>query len=655
MPRQHPKRKFRKICYDEDEVIVFLEWSIGVKAAPTRKRRRVKPEGNLSLLAIEILFEIFVYLQPLDVINIMYTSRAFRTLLIAPSSTFVWEAVLLNVDDFPDLPDDLSEIQYAKLAFDQHCHKCGKKTQNDPFWEVRARFCDACVKVELVPTEQYIEGHPYFENYEVYLGVIEHQVARQGNKDPPRTSYFCKTHLKRLTAHVGTLRHPRVVRGTWGWLTSAADRLQDIREHARECTVWQNEINRRRKEINEQIQKKRREDIRQRLTDLGVDDALDEVPADVFNNHRLVIPAVPLTDRIWNTIKKPLLEWLHEQDAMRLTRLVLTKYKRAHPEMILPSIQDFWALAEVQAVFDAPATVPLSEQSFGNMRVLMENWRKNANLRMADLLLTPHTGNVGHRKDAFRHDPRLKTLELATTVFSCSVCLKTSRDTESLEYAPAEYMHYPWVMAHPCVQNGQSNSGRGARKLWDPKCLKHEFGIGRTFVKPILKACNLSSQTTTSAEMDAMDARFICLQCKDRKRMAAKPSDYITVYTWRSAISHALICRYKDSGNTWKRLSDSTATKVKTMTDFNGFENDVEREDMKDQWGCRTCRGSDDAPSPMSAKGAIRHSLFEHFDNSERSHYRLARFPPGMFETVILRSDIYEAKEQSGLPSPQHS
>ncbi len=72
----------------------------------------------------------------------------------------------MNVEDFPDLPDDLSEIQYAKLAFDPHCHvcdvlmgrgvvvtlkilqKCGKKTQNVPQWEVRARFCDACLKVE---------------------------------------------------------------------------------------------------------------------------------------------------------------------------------------------------------------------------------------------------------------------------------------------------------------------------------------------------------------------------------------------------------------------------------------------------------------------------------------------------------------------------
>ncbi|TDL20810.1 hypothetical protein BD410DRAFT_790487 [Rickenella mellea] len=132
MRRQNPTRKVRKTTHGEYyRANGSLESLATIGKAPTgTPRKRIK--GILSLLptlAVDILFEIFVYLQPLDVLNIMYTCRSFRKLLIAPSSTFIWTAVRLNVEDFPDLPDDLSEVQYAKLAFDSHCHKCGKRPQ----------------------------------------------------------------------------------------------------------------------------------------------------------------------------------------------------------------------------------------------------------------------------------------------------------------------------------------------------------------------------------------------------------------------------------------------------------------------------------------------------------------------------------------------
>ncbi|TDL20811.1 hypothetical protein BD410DRAFT_804714 [Rickenella mellea] len=205
-------------------------------------------------------------------------------------------------------------------------------------------------------------------------------------------------------------------------------------------------------------------------------------------------------------------------------------YKSTHPEMVLPSIQDFLALAEVRAVFKTPSAVPLSEESFGVMVVLIENWRKKATLEIADILKLPAKRNNSHRKNAVPQDLRLKTLELAITVFGCSVCLKRSRNTESLDYAPAEYMHYPWVMAHPCVTNEQ--------------------------------------------------------------------------------INHALICPYEDSGNTWKRLSDRSAAKVKTITDCNGLDGDDTREASKEYWGCMFCRGSGVEPPPCSLNVARRHILY---------------------------------------------
>ncbi|TDL20798.1 hypothetical protein BD410DRAFT_357529 [Rickenella mellea] len=404
----------------------------------------------MSCLRI-VCVQIFVYLQPLDVLNIMYTSRGFRTLLLSSSSTFIWKAVRLNVDNFPGLPDDMSEFRYAKLAFDQHCHKCGKKTQNDPFWEVRARFCDACVKVELVQATPYVDSAIYFCGYEDVLGIVEHRATRRGNNYPPRTSYFCKTHLNRLAVHVGSLSYPKA--GVQVWLISEAGRLKSVREHARKCIAWQNEINRRQQEVDQQIRKKRQAEIHQRLLDLGMGKLPDEVPADTFNNHRLVKPAVPLTVGI--TLKYPFFDGCTNRKYSASPDWFSRRTKQSTPELISPNFQDFVAIAEVQAVIKTHSADALSEKDFGDMTILMDNWRKHATFRIGNLLETPQKRNMSRRKDSVQQDPRLKTLKLVTTGFGCSSCLKRSQDIERLDYTPAEYIHYPWVMAHPCVQNKQ--------------------------------------------------------------------------------------------------------------------------------------------------------------------------------------------------------
>ncbi|TDL20809.1 hypothetical protein BD410DRAFT_899308 [Rickenella mellea] len=634
MRRRNPERKVRKICYQEDDQTeaAGIPESAAIVKTPT-PRKRIK--GKLSLLptlSIDILFEIFIYLQPLDVLNIMYTSRAFRSLLIAPSSTFIWKAVRLNVEEFPDLPDDLSEVQYAKLAFGPHCHKCGKKTKNGAFWEVRARFCNACMKLELVPADKCTDSIEQRRSYKKVLGVVELDCDGRYKRKYTlnisflginfRAYHFCKRHVKRLNSHVGT-SYPYNLDAD-AWLASTERRLTQVKDHAKKCAEWQAEIYVRQYELNEQIKTKRTEDIIQRLSDLDI--SMDEDQLGAFEDHPLVRTAVPLTDRIWNNIKVSLLEWFHEQDAIRLARLALKTYKREHRETLLPCIQDFLEIAEVRAVLKSPHTVPLSQASFGDMEALMKNWRKNASLQLASLLKPANRTNGKCESD----EARLKKLRLATTVFSCSSCSITSYNPKHPFDTHAVHMHYPWVMAHPCVRNDDCIWGEESAKLWDPSVLRHEVKIGHTIVKPILDACDLSPQTTTSAEMDALNARFICVNCKDGELASLELEDFIVVYTWRTAMVHALDCQYNGKGNTWERLSEAD-------TRFGRVADSKREEAGIHQWGCTLCRGLDVEQSPMTVSAVTSHIASQHRgeENPAGQYYRLARFPPGMFEKFL--------------------
>jgi hypothetical protein len=76
------------------------------------------PTQKLTDASIQILS----FLYPMDLLNLSRTSKDFRNLLLQRSSAAAWKAARLQVDGLPDCPPDLSEPQYANLAFYPHCH-----------------------------------------------------------------------------------------------------------------------------------------------------------------------------------------------------------------------------------------------------------------------------------------------------------------------------------------------------------------------------------------------------------------------------------------------------------------------------------------------------------------------------------------------------
>ncbi|TDL24624.1 hypothetical protein BD410DRAFT_745314 [Rickenella mellea] len=614
MHRENPKHKVRKITYkDDDDDVKANDESVAsaspaVIVKPPAKRRA----GRLSLLptlSTDILFEVFIRLQPLDVLNIMYTSRGFRDLLISPGSTFIWKAVRLNVEGLPDCPPHLSEYEYAKLAFHPFCDRCGKRTPNGPQWEVLARFCGTCLNDVLKPKSRwsYYVGNSYND----ILGVIK-------KKDGRYSSYFyCELQVKRLLKHIKNLPE----KSSETWLTDAKRNAPGIREHAELCRDWENAVRGRRQEHLAETKLKRRDDIHQRLSQLGFGPALSRVAVE-FANHRLVKPGVGLTERIWNNIKAELVSWIQECETKHLARSALKAYTISHPHIILPRIADLLAASDLSRILDNLGEVPVSDETFEDMAVFVGSWRRNATDQLADLVVIP-TERLHGRTAIFAK------LELATTVFSCK-CRRFLHQYTTLDYAKEVNMHYPWVMAHPCVTNERSDS---EDKLWNIKSLCHEGDAGNRLVKPIIEACSLPVETTKTSEMDALDPRLICLNCK---KGDAKLGENTVVYTWRSAMGHAIICSHNGTGCSWRRLSDRATLMAKEVeSSIRGTKvvGDVAREAEIPQWGCTQCWESR-YRSAHTVEGVKSHFAHTH-KGSEPTYYRLARCPPGMFEVTL--------------------
>ncbi|KAJ3771932.1 hypothetical protein FB446DRAFT_704251 [Lentinula raphanica] len=104
-------------------------------------------EGVISLPK-ELILEILSWLDPRDLLSLARTSKDLREILLSKSSQSIWLTARINFEGgLPALPQDLNEVQFARLIFDVHCHVCNKRFHCDKvLWKFRLRCCRTCEK-----------------------------------------------------------------------------------------------------------------------------------------------------------------------------------------------------------------------------------------------------------------------------------------------------------------------------------------------------------------------------------------------------------------------------------------------------------------------------------------------------------------------------
>ena len=65
------------------------------------------------------LFQIAMYLHPQELLQLSRLSKQFRAMFASRSAIFVWQTTYYNAD--LNWYEDLNEMQFASLVFDQFC------------------------------------------------------------------------------------------------------------------------------------------------------------------------------------------------------------------------------------------------------------------------------------------------------------------------------------------------------------------------------------------------------------------------------------------------------------------------------------------------------------------------------------------------------
>ncbi|KAJ7575589.1 hypothetical protein C8J56DRAFT_974915 [Mycena floridula] len=316
-----PQKKRRKVATK----------SKGKGLAP-KKAARLSRRGLLEQLLgapLDILYEIFCCLEPLDILRLSRTSKDLRSLLMRESSAFVWRKARDNVSGLPGPPNGITEAQYANLVFAGSCHHCGSPTRfTEMIWELRMRCCKKCIEKRFQSAywREYDLPEDVFKKVlTVLLGC--RRFVRRSRINPNEIAVLEEHYTPGLEKALREYSKLKIDAARQDWLTRKGEEKGSITEWADECSAWAIDRADEQAQIIKEAKAKRHDEIVRRLTELGWGEALEEMEGHEYQSdlrsYKHVNQVKELTEESWAKIRSEMVEWMEDAREARLERAEL--------------------------------------------------------------------------------------------------------------------------------------------------------------------------------------------------------------------------------------------------------------------------------------------------------------------------------------------
>ncbi|KIM46544.1 hypothetical protein M413DRAFT_441635 [Hebeloma cylindrosporum] len=218
----------------------------------SRKNTQTYPELCFIFdLPPELVFEIFEHLQPIDLYNLIRTSKGFRSLLLGPQARAVWRETFSRHPDIPSCPPDLSLPEWASLLFGPStCDHCGCN-EAMPDFSFRIRKCNNCLSTTLEDSE--VENLPYFEDEhasqnDVLLTLIKRTHRYDAMAYPSSGQMYATRHCaKEAKSRAAEMKQflvaidsnqPSAQEAYGIFKAETASAVDNIMEHVQACNAW---------------------------------------------------------------------------------------------------------------------------------------------------------------------------------------------------------------------------------------------------------------------------------------------------------------------------------------------------------------------------------------------------------------------------------
>ncbi|KAG7088097.1 hypothetical protein E1B28_012123 [Marasmius oreades] len=382
-------------------------------------------------MSLDVVIEIFSYLQPLELLYLSRTTRELRIFLMSQaSSAAIWRTSRTNVfPKLPPIPEGLSEPLYASLAFEASCYVCGLPCEN-VFWASRIRLHGECKSEVFFTVEDLPERLPQLAVELKELGDLAHVCHHgqiQKHNSTELAMLYCRLIVeKHCREYVDVKDDPGKLEK---WRQSREQHYINLEKWAGKCNSWQS-----------RVFMLRRKDIISRLKDVYGVYGLDTWR---FRCHPLVQQTKLLTEDEWGSIKPVLVQSLKDTTAYHirvkqdrpfqnrtLDFRLLYNAKFRNGDQILMPVGDFLASPSAQSINHLIHTTPRHidirddifpthiERISGVIAGLSRKWVLQKARELKQVIRENHASYLSLRK----------------TVFQCKACLQVL-------WVPQVYVH----------------------------------------------------------------------------------------------------------------------------------------------------------------------------------------------------------------------
>ncbi|KAG8896951.1 hypothetical protein FRC00_004991, partial [Tulasnella sp. 408] len=504
---------------DEDQNSASdLEYDSDENAPPKRKKMKttkanVFPQSLkkdvFSTITLNVMYEFFGHLHPLDLLHLARTSKLLRSCLMSKRSINVWkkarEAVLPRV---PECPKDRNEPQWTVFLFTRQCSVCATPRIYQVEWSLHLRDCGKCFEKNLLSSQNAASAYPDIGDLDTVLELLPYTITRKSfarRVSCPGGKTYYSADIKRM-AEVVKHHKLRIDAGVPG----ARDEFNTFME-------------RRKVEAAEQVESAAK--LKERI---------QEMQDQLIKNEQ----------QPWERIRSKAEMKVGQQKEIRLQKerqavqaerrtALESRYATfkmtydASPDNQMPTVDASIHLRIVKEVIEMhgdDVSESMFDDVFNKLLPFFHQWRKEKRVEFAKLIIKAQSasGSVDRDPIAAENDG---ILLLATSIFLS--CESGKRRGESVHWIGTIKEKFPTCKYH--------SSYTAQKSMGSIKSQMGCIGSGRRAIeqaKSLVCAAGLDPATSTQKDMDERDARFWCLDCSKKKW------DGQVARNWRNCMRH---------------------------------------------------------------------------------------------------------------------
>ncbi|KAG8982850.1 hypothetical protein FRB90_006507, partial [Tulasnella sp. 427] len=398
-----------------------------------------------STLPLDLIYEVFGHLHPLDLWQLARTNKMLRTHLMSKRSISVWKTAREAVNPpVPECPKDQSEPQWAVLLFTHNCTMCGTPRIQKIDWNLRLRGCEQCFKAHIAYRKTAKKRYPDVEKLDDILDLLPwtntggwaHGHASSGK-------FYYDSAITKMVEIVDDyqLRVDAGVKGARADLDSFMETKKlEAKEQFESGTAlrnWAADTAQLKSDADAEAKTKRKEAMIAKLIDLGHDPRDVQKAANSWYTDQIFRVTTQLSEAVWKRVKSKAEELVDAEKQSRLeiemkairdarrdaAKIRFDEFKKTYdssPDNLMPSRSVFKDFPLVKAAIqreDTEVSPTIFDEAFDGLAQVLDEWRREWRVHLAKRIIDARPDSEEDKPDPIMAE-KDGILYLATSLFS---------------------------------------------------------------------------------------------------------------------------------------------------------------------------------------------------------------------------------------------